>query len=112
MPGPAALMRFQQMGARAEAPGHDLTYLAENDLIAGLELPAMLYAAGRGYRWRPCWQRRHSKPLPPGYAAKHARRLTSWRETKTYRFLAQLQIHILGVRELEQFCKTLLAANT
>ena len=25
-------------------PGHDLTYLAENDLITGLDLPATLYA--------------------------------------------------------------------
>ena len=31
-------------GADAEAPGHDLTYLAENDLITGLALPATLYA--------------------------------------------------------------------
>ena len=31
-------------GSRAEAPGHDLTYLAENDLITGLDLPATLYA--------------------------------------------------------------------
>ena len=31
-------------GARAEEPGHDLTYLAENDLVTGLELPATLYA--------------------------------------------------------------------
>jgi len=31
-------------GARAEEPGHDLTYLAENGLINGLELPASLYA--------------------------------------------------------------------
>ncbi len=31
-------------GARAEAPGHDLTYLADNDLITGLDLPATLYA--------------------------------------------------------------------
>lgn len=31
-------------GARAEEPGHDLTYLAENDLVNGLELPATLYA--------------------------------------------------------------------
>ena len=31
-------------GTRAEAPGHDLTYLAENDLINGLDLPATLYA--------------------------------------------------------------------
>ena len=31
-------------GANAQAPGHDLTYLAENDLIAGMDLPATLYA--------------------------------------------------------------------
>ncbi len=31
-------------GARAEQPGHDLTYLAENDLIGGLDLPPTLYA--------------------------------------------------------------------
>jgi hypothetical protein len=29
---------------RAEEPGHDLTYLAENDLVTGLVLPATLYA--------------------------------------------------------------------
>ncbi|MFZ3219565.1 MAG: CoA transferase [Rhodoferax sp.] len=31
-------------GARAEEPGHDLTYLAENDLIGSLNLPPTLYA--------------------------------------------------------------------
>ena len=31
-------------GVRAEEAGHDLTYLAENDLITGLDLPATLYA--------------------------------------------------------------------
>ena len=31
-------------GARANHPGHDLTYLAENDLVTGLDLPATLYA--------------------------------------------------------------------
>ena len=31
-------------GARAEEPGHDLTYLAENRLVNGLELPPTLYA--------------------------------------------------------------------
>ena len=31
-------------GIRAEEPGHDLTYMAENDLITGLNLPASLYA--------------------------------------------------------------------
>lgn len=31
-------------GARAEEPGHDLTYQAENDLVTGLALPATLYA--------------------------------------------------------------------
>ncbi len=31
-------------GAEAEQPGHDLTYLADNGLITGLDLPATLYA--------------------------------------------------------------------
>lgn len=31
-------------GARAEEPGHDLTYLADNGLVPGLDLPATLYA--------------------------------------------------------------------
>lgn len=31
-------------GPRGEEPGHDLTYLAENDLVSGLELPPTLYA--------------------------------------------------------------------
>ena len=31
-------------GPRAEEPGHDLTYLAENGLVNGLDLPATLYA--------------------------------------------------------------------
>ena len=31
-------------GTLAEVPGHDLTYLAENDLVTGLDLPATLYA--------------------------------------------------------------------
>lgn len=31
-------------GDRAEEPGHDLTYLAENGLVPALELPATLYA--------------------------------------------------------------------
>lgn len=31
-------------GARAEEPGHDLTYLAENALVTGLDLPPTLYA--------------------------------------------------------------------
>jgi len=31
-------------GARAEEPGHDLTYLAENGLVTGLDMPATLYA--------------------------------------------------------------------
>ena len=31
-------------GARAEEPGHDLTYLAESGLVTGLELPPTLYA--------------------------------------------------------------------
>ncbi len=35
---------FGSPGARAEEPGHDLTYLADNGLVPGLELPATLYA--------------------------------------------------------------------
>jgi crotonobetainyl-CoA:carnitine CoA-transferase CaiB-like acyl-CoA transferase len=31
-------------GERAEEPGHDLTYLAEADLVNGLDLPATLFA--------------------------------------------------------------------
>lgn len=31
-------------GAGADLPGHDLTYVADNDLITGLDLPATLYA--------------------------------------------------------------------
>ena len=31
-------------GARANEPGHDLTYQAENDLVSGLTLPPTLYA--------------------------------------------------------------------
>jgi crotonobetainyl-CoA:carnitine CoA-transferase CaiB-like acyl-CoA transferase len=31
-------------GERGEAPGHDLTYMAENDLVTGLNLPPTLYA--------------------------------------------------------------------
>ena len=31
-------------GELGEAPGHDLTYMAENDLVTGLELPPTLYA--------------------------------------------------------------------
>ena len=31
-------------GSRAEEPGHDLTYLAENGLVPGMQLPATLYA--------------------------------------------------------------------
>ena len=31
-------------GERAEEPGHDLTYLADNGLVPGIELPATLYA--------------------------------------------------------------------
>ncbi|RYG11819.1 MAG: CoA transferase [Burkholderiales bacterium] len=31
-------------GALGEEPGHDLTYMADNDLVTGLELPPTLYA--------------------------------------------------------------------
>ena len=35
---------FGAPGARAEEPGHDLTYLAEHNLVNGLDLPPTLYA--------------------------------------------------------------------
>jgi crotonobetainyl-CoA:carnitine CoA-transferase CaiB-like acyl-CoA transferase len=35
---------FGAEGARAEDPGHDLTYMAEHGLVTGLDLPASLYA--------------------------------------------------------------------
>ena len=35
-------------GARAEEPGHDLTYMAENDQVTGLNLPPTLYAVMGG----------------------------------------------------------------
>ena len=35
---------FGAPGERAEEAGHDLTYVAENDLLTGLDLPATLYA--------------------------------------------------------------------
>ncbi len=35
---------FGAPGERAEEPGHDLTYLAENSLVNGLDLPPTLYA--------------------------------------------------------------------
>lgn len=43
-PALSVVMIVGAPGARAEAPGHDLTYLAENDLVTGLDLPATLYA--------------------------------------------------------------------
>jgi crotonobetainyl-CoA:carnitine CoA-transferase CaiB-like acyl-CoA transferase len=35
---------FGAPGERAEEPGHDLTYMAENNLVSSLELPPTLYA--------------------------------------------------------------------
>jgi crotonobetainyl-CoA:carnitine CoA-transferase CaiB-like acyl-CoA transferase len=43
-PGLSLVAIFGAPGARAEEPGHDLTYLAENDLVGGLDLPPTLYA--------------------------------------------------------------------
>jgi hypothetical protein len=71
-------MRCQQMGVQAEAPGHDLTYLAENDLIAGLDLPAMLTQPGAavggghaGYRVYECQNGRVAvAALEPHFAAR------------------------------------------
>ncbi|MBC7609435.1 MAG: CoA transferase [Polaromonas sp.] len=43
-PGLSQIAIVGAPGERAEEPGHDLTYLAENDLLTGLDLPATLYA--------------------------------------------------------------------
>lgn len=43
-PGLSMVAIFGARGERAEAPGHDLTYQAENQLVNGLDLPATLYA--------------------------------------------------------------------
>ena len=43
-PGLSMVQIVGSQGVRAEEPGHDLTYLAENDLVTGLDLPATLYA--------------------------------------------------------------------
>lgn len=43
-PGLSQVAIVGAAGARAEEPGHDLTYLAEHGLVPGLELPATLYA--------------------------------------------------------------------
>jgi len=43
-PGLSVVAIVGAPGARAEEPGHDLTYLADNGLVNGLELPPTLYA--------------------------------------------------------------------
>ncbi len=43
-PGLSVVAIVGAPGARAEEPGHDLTYLAEADLVTGLDLPATLFA--------------------------------------------------------------------
>jgi alpha-methylacyl-CoA racemase len=43
-PGLSQVAIVGAAGVRAEEPGHDLTYLADNDLLPGLELPPTLYA--------------------------------------------------------------------
>ena len=43
-PGLSQIAIVGAPGERAEEPGHDLTYLAENDLVTSLDLPATLYA--------------------------------------------------------------------
>jgi alpha-methylacyl-CoA racemase len=43
-PGVSQVAIVGAPGARAEEPGHDLTYLADNGLVPGLDLPATLYA--------------------------------------------------------------------
>ncbi|MCW5672595.1 MAG: CoA transferase [Hydrogenophaga sp.] len=43
-PGLSVVAIVGAPGARAEEPGHDLTYLADAGLVTGLELPATLFA--------------------------------------------------------------------
>ena len=43
-PGLSHVVIVGSPGARAEEPGHDLTYVADSGLVPGLELPATLYA--------------------------------------------------------------------
>jgi crotonobetainyl-CoA:carnitine CoA-transferase CaiB-like acyl-CoA transferase len=43
-PALSAVEIVGEAGMRAEIPGHDLTYLAQCGLVAGLELPTTLYA--------------------------------------------------------------------
>lgn len=43
-PGLSVVAIVGAPGARAEEPGHDLTYLAEAGLVTGLDLPATLFA--------------------------------------------------------------------
>jgi crotonobetainyl-CoA:carnitine CoA-transferase CaiB-like acyl-CoA transferase len=43
-PGLSQVAIVGASAARSEEPGHDLTYLAENGLVTGLDLPATLYA--------------------------------------------------------------------
>ncbi len=52
-------------GARAEEPGHDLTYLADNGLVSGLDLPPTLYADMGGSLMAARGSLRHRpRPLP------------------------------------------------
>lgn len=55
-------------GARAEEPGHDLTYLADNGLVPGLELPATLYADMSGSLMASEAVLRAVRPLNERYA--------------------------------------------
>lgn len=43
-PGLSQVAIVGSPGAQAEVPGHDLTYLAQNGLVTGLDLPPTLYA--------------------------------------------------------------------
>jgi crotonobetainyl-CoA:carnitine CoA-transferase CaiB-like acyl-CoA transferase len=43
-PGLSMVAIFGDSGARAEEPGHDLTYMAQAGLLPALEMPATLYA--------------------------------------------------------------------
>lgn len=61
---------------RQEEPGHDLTYMAENDLVTGLELPPSLYADMGGSLltteavFQALWVQRLAQQRAPAKVAK------------------------------------------
>jgi crotonobetainyl-CoA:carnitine CoA-transferase CaiB-like acyl-CoA transferase len=74
-----ALNQIAIVGApdpRQEEPGHDLTYMAENDLVSGLDLPPSLYADMGGSLltiealFQALWLQQKTQLRSPGKTAK------------------------------------------